>query len=117
MNSEFRTVGAAGTGPGGAPTGPTPGQQVPSPPLPGSRPSAPAAGDVLQQAAQRVVAAMQNGGISFNFTIDKQSGMTIVRIFNKSTGELVRQIPSEEAVHVAQLLRQDEQHLLLDLRA
>ena len=40
-----------------------------------------------------------------------------MRIFNKSTGELVRQIPSEEAVHVAQLLRQDEQHLLLDLQA
>ena len=85
--------------------------------LPGSGPDRnPAAADVLQRAAERVVAAMENGGVSFSFTIDKQSGMTIVRVFNKGTGELVRQIPSEEAVHVAQLLRQDEQRALLDVQ-
>jgi flagellar protein FlaG len=92
------------------------GQPVPVP-LPGSQSSPqPAAPDILQRAAQRVVAAMEQGGVSFDFTIDKQSGLTIVRIFNKATGELVRQIPSEEAVHVAQLLRQDEQRSLLDLK-
>ena len=98
------------------------GVPAPASPAPAALPGtgraahhAAAATDVLQRAAQRVVAGMQEGGIKFNFTIDKQSGMTIVRIFNKATGELVRQIPSEEAVHVAQLLRQDEQRLLLDV--
>jgi flagellar protein FlaG len=114
MSSDISTIGNTGTNP--APFGAAAGQAAPVP-LPGSRPAPQlAAPDILQRAAQRVVAAMENGGVSFNFTIDKQSGMTIVRIFNKATGELVRQIPSEEAVHVAQLLRQDEQRSLLDLK-
>jgi flagellar protein FlaG len=71
--------------------------------------------DVLQQAAQRVVDAMEQGGNSFRFSFDKQSGMTIVRVINRATGELVRQIPTEELVHLAQLLRQDEQRSLLDV--
>ena len=113
MNSDIGTVGI---GAHVAPVGYASSQPA-APPLPGSRPDPhPAATDVLQRAAERVVAAMAAGGVSFDFTIDKQSGMTIVRIFNKGTGELVRQIPSEEAVHVAALLRQDEQRALLDLQ-
>jgi flagellar protein FlaG len=114
MSSDISAINNTGTNP--APFGVAAGQPAPAP-LPGSRPDPqPAAPDVLQRAAQRVVAAMEDGGVSFDFTIDKQSGLTIVRIFNKATGELVRQIPSEEAVHVAQLLRQDEQRSLLDLK-
>jgi flagellar protein FlaG len=114
MSSDISTIGSTGTNP--VPGAAAAGQPVPAP-LPGSRPDRqPAAPDVLERAAQRVVAAMANGGVSFDFTIDKQSGLTIVRIYNKGTGELVRQIPSEEAVHVAQLLRQDEQRSLLDLK-
>ncbi len=114
MSSDISTVSSTGTSP--APFGAAAAHAAPAP-LPGSRHEPqPAAPDILQRAAQRVVAAMENGGVSFDFTIDKQSGLTIVRIFNKGTGELVRQIPSEEAVHVAQLLRQDEQRWLLDLK-
>ena len=114
MSSDISTISTTGTNP--TPLGAAAGQPAPAA-LPGSRPDPqPAAADVLQRAAQRVVAAMEDGGVSFDFTLDKQSGLTIVRIFNKATGELVRQIPSEEAVHVAQLLRQDEQRSLLDLK-
>ena len=121
MNSDIATGSFAV---GGAPVSPlygvqAPAARAPTVPVLGSRPAVrheAAVDDVLQRAARRVVEAMQEGGVSFKFTIDKQSGMTIVRIFNKATGELVRQIPSEEAVHVAALLRQDEQRSLLDLR-
>jgi len=114
MSSDIGTISNTGTNPVAPGAGAA--QSVPAP-LPGARPDPPpAAPDVLQRAAQRVVAAMEDGGVSFDFTIDKQSGLTIVRIFNKATGELVRQIPSEEAVHVAQLLRADEQRSLLDLK-
>lgn len=114
MSSDISNIGSTGTNL--APFGAAAGRSAQLP-LPGSRRDPqPARPDILQRAAQRVVAAMANGGVSFDFTIDKQSGLTIVRIFNKGTGELVRQIPSEEAVHVAQLLREDEQRLLLDLK-
>jgi flagellar protein FlaG len=72
--------------------------------------------DVLGRAARRVADALGSGnGFSFNF--DRQTGMTIVRVINKATGELVRQIPTEEVVRIAQLLRQEEHPLVLDVRA
>jgi uncharacterized FlaG/YvyC family protein len=44
--------------------------------------------------------------------------MTIVKVFNSQTGELVRQIPTEEVVRIAQLMRQEEsQKQLLDVTA
>jgi flagellar protein FlaG len=46
---------------------------------------------------------------------DKQTGMTIVKVFNDSTGELVRQIPAEELVRIAQYF--NEQHPLLNTKA
>jgi flagellar protein FlaG len=33
--------------------------------------------------------------------VDESTGKTIVRVFRSSTGELVRQIPSEEALAIA----------------
>lgn len=62
--------------------------------------------DVLQQAARQVVAAMP-GRNQFSFDFDKATGMTIVRVYNADTGELVRQIPSEQAVRIAELMRQE----------
>ena len=127
MSSEVSFNGAAiaatpavtaGAAPASAPVAPLPGQRATAPAGDSVLPvhHATAAPDVLQQAAQRVVDAMQNGGNSFQFSFDKQSGMTIVKVFNRATGELVRQIPGEEIVHVAQLLRQDEQRSLLDIK-
>lgn len=72
--------------------------------------------DMLSRAAQRIADSL-GGGNSFDFSVDRQTGMTIVRVISKATGELVRQIPSDEVVHIAQLLSQDEQHQLLDVRA
>ena len=125
MSSDLSLSGVAAAPAVGASVAPV---SAPAAPLPGQRTAADAgssvppvhhaaaAPDVLQQAAQRVVDAMQNGGNSFQFSFDKQSGMTIVKVFNRATGELVRQIPGEEIVHVAQLLRQDEQRSLLDIK-
>ena len=121
MNTELRVMGAGNPAPD--PIAPVSAAVAPSEPARGhgrsATPSAPntgAGGDVLQRAAQRVVESMQQGGNSFKFTFDKQSGMTVVRVLNRATGELVRQIPSEEVVHIAQLLRQDEQRTLLDVK-
>jgi flagellar protein FlaG len=77
--------------------------------------AAAAAPDVLSRAAQRVAESLGSGN-SFSFTVDNQTGITIVRVINKATGELVRQIPTEEVVRVAQLLQQDERHRVLDIR-
>lgn len=100
---------------------------VPLPRLPGTKQeatvdgsvvghAATAATDVLGRAAQRVADSLGSGN-SFNFMVDGETGMTIVKVINRSTGELVRQIPSEEIVHIAQLLQKDEHHPVLDVKA
>jgi flagellar protein FlaG len=98
---------------------PIPGSSANATPAKAVQPVAPASAgtDVLQRAAQQVVAAMP-GSNKFSFSFDKQSGMTIVKVFNSQTGELVRQIPTEEVVHIAQIMRQEEaQNQLLDVTA
>jgi flagellar protein FlaG len=39
-----------------------------------------------------------------HFSVDQSTGMTIVQIVNRASGELVRQIPTEEVVRIAQFL-------------
>lgn len=39
-----------------------------------------------------------------NFSIDEASGMHVVKIVDSQSNEVIRQIPSEEAVHIAQAL-------------
>lgn len=49
------------------------------------------------------------------FQVDESSGRTIIRIVNPDTGEIVRQIPSEEVLKTARTLR--EAGILLDAKA
>jgi flagellar protein FlaG len=60
---------------------------------------------------------LQQAGHSMKFTVDKATGMTIVRIYNSASGELVRQVPSEEIVRVAALLREEMQRRTIDVQA
>ena len=41
---------------------------------------------------------------SLTFSVDKDSGKTIVKVIDKSTDEVIRQIPSEEMLAIAQAL-------------
>lgn len=58
-------------------------------------------------AAQQLQEFLQQAGHDMKFNVDQSTGMTIVRIYNSASGELVRQIPSEEVVRIAALLRED----------
>jgi flagellar protein FlaG len=50
-----------------------------------------------------------------HFVYDKSTGLTIVQIVNRTSGELVRQIPTEEVVRIAQYL--DARNAFLDVKA
>ncbi len=39
------------------------------------------------------------------FGLDRESRRTVLRIINKETQEVIRQIPSEEALHLAESIR------------
>jgi flagellar protein FlaG len=40
------------------------------------------------------------------FSVDEQSGKTVIRVVDKVTQELIRQIPSEEVMAMAQAITQ-----------
>jgi flagellar protein FlaG len=52
----------------------------------------------------QVDAYLQAHNQSVRFQVDKSSGLTIVHVVDATTGEVVRQIPSEVVVRVAQYL-------------
>jgi flagellar protein FlaG len=66
-------------------------------------PPTPPAADVAQ-AVERLNEIMSTKQRSLRFQIDESSGRTVITVINKSTLEIVRQIPSEELLAVAQQL-------------
>lgn len=58
----------------------------------------------VKQAARQLETFMQSMNRYLEFKVDQDSGRTIVTVKDKSTGEVVRQIPSEEVLRLAQNL-------------
>jgi flagellar protein FlaG len=55
----------------------------------------------VKQAARQLETFMQSMNRYLEFRVDQDSGRTIVTVKDKSTGEVVRQIPSEEVLRLA----------------
>ncbi len=78
------------------------------------------ANDVLDQAQSRDIGEavarledhVQTVRRELHFRIDEDSGMTVVRVVNKDTGELVRQIPNQEVLELAEHLQDNTGTLL-----
>lgn len=62
----------------------------------------------VNDAVARLKDYVQNTQRSLNFSLDESSGITVISVYDASTQELIRQIPSEEAVTLAQKLNQEE---------
>ncbi|MCK7634414.1 MULTISPECIES: flagellar protein FlaG [unclassified Shewanella] len=60
----------------------------------------------LQHAVDDIAVSMNviQKGLAFN--IDEDSGMQVVKVIDVSTGELIRQIPNEEALEIAKKLNE-----------
>lgn len=54
--------------------------------------------------AQQLESYLRSVGRSVQFSIDSASGRTVVSVRDAATGEVIRQIPSEEALRLAQAL-------------
>jgi flagellar protein FlaG len=95
----------------GATAGP---QRAPAAAVP-SRP----ADSAVRAAAAELDAFMRDSGRSIVFEVDQATGETVVSVRDASTGQSIRQIPSEEALRIARDLRQSRTlaSLLLDAKA
>lgn len=80
------------------------GKQVPPPgeaePKTRSREAAASEEEVFK-AAEKLSQHARAMGRELNFSVDKDSGQTVVKVIDPETDEVVRQIPSEEAVERA----------------
>jgi flagellar protein FlaG len=58
----------------------------------------------LEEAVQKINESIQLSQREIRFSIDKDSGKTVVKIMDLSTNEVVRQIPNAEALSLARKL-------------
>ena len=66
----------------------------------------------VQEAVSRINEYVQQSERTLNFQLDEDSGRIIVKVYDKASEELIRQIPSELALELAQKLNDEEPSLL-----
>lgn len=70
----------------------------------------------VKQAMEKIRAAVAPTSQGLQFSMDESSGRTVIKVVDSSTQEVIRQIPSEEALKMAQELER-MQGLLLNRKA
>ncbi|MCK7583262.1 MAG: flagellar protein FlaG [Chromatiales bacterium] len=71
----------------------------------------------VKEAVSRLNEFVQNLRRDLQFRVDEEIDRVIVTVVNSESGEVIRQIPSEEILAVARSLEQAQQGLLLNERA
>lgn len=71
----------------------------------------------LKNAVDDINRVMRQSSRNLEFSVDSDTKKTIVMLVDTETGELIRQIPSEEALAIARSIDQFQQGLLLREKA
>jgi flagellar protein FlaG len=58
----------------------------------------------LKAAAEQIEQYLKSTGRELNFSIDEDTGQTVVTVRDASTGDVIRQMPNEEALRLAKAL-------------
>lgn len=58
----------------------------------------------IKQAVQDIQGAVNNLAHNLHFSIDEDTGRTIIKVTDARTDEVIRQIPTEEAIEIARTL-------------
>ena len=70
----------------------------------------------LNEAVSQLNDYVQNVQRDLQFEVDNDSGQTIVRVVDQQTQEVVRQMPDEVALRLAEKLQQDEPLTLFNIK-
>ena len=70
----------------------------------------------LKTAVAKIEKFVSSAASDIQFSLDDESGMTVVKVVDRSTKEVIRQIPSKEMLEIAQALER-LQGLLLKQKA
>ena len=58
----------------------------------------------VEQAVDKIKATVSSLAQDLHFSIDEDTGITVVKVMDSQTDEVIRQIPSEEAIAIARTL-------------
>ena len=95
---------------------PRPGQQLPLAAQPKSTEQAKPTEEELNKVVSNLNEFVQSVRRELQFSVDDDTGRYIVKVLNKETDEVVRQIPSEEVLAISSYL-QTQAGLLIDTEA
>ena len=66
----------------------------------------------ISQAVTRINKIIQNIQRDLSFNLDEDSGRTVIRVVDSESGELIRQIPSDEVLAIVTHLRDVQEDLV-----
>ncbi|EKZ98322.1 MULTISPECIES: flagellar protein FlaG [Cupriavidus] len=66
----------------------------------------PAARPSTDAAVRKLTEALRAASVSVQFEIDRETNRVVTKIVDKANGEIIRQIPTEEVVRIADALAQ-----------
>ncbi len=75
--------------------------------LPPATAQSPASNDSLDKAIKQLNDYVQSVHRDLTFSVDKDSGRTVIKVVDSNTKEVIRQFPSEEMLRVAKELSKD----------
>ena len=76
---------------------------------------APVSTEQVREAAKQIENFLKSIGRALEFRIDDDSGRTVITVRDSETGEVIRQIPGEESLRLAQTLGTQPHHALVDV--
>ncbi|MBC7984415.1 MAG: flagellar protein FlaG [Candidatus Obscuribacterales bacterium] len=86
-------------------------------PVKANAPDTPAIGiEEIKAIAQQIESYLKSVGRSLDFRVDQGTGRTVITVKDSSTGDIIRQIPSEEVLQLANAIR-DGEAALVDVSA
>lgn len=71
----------------------------------------------LQQAVTEINDYVQNLRRTLSFSIEEETGRTVIRVYDSETNELIRQIPPEETLKLVESLQSGDATLFVKERA
>ena len=77
----------------------------------------PASPEAVQHAVSVINHAMQQANRALEFSVDSDTSRTVVKMVDTSTGELIRQFPSETTLAISRDIETAQQGLLLKQQA
>lgn len=74
----------------------------------------PADDEAVENAVSKLNEYVQNTARTLNFQVDDESGKTVIKVYDRESDQLIRQIPNELVLELARKLNEEEPSLLFE---